>query len=659
MSAAEMAWRLRDQARHLLWRRRQVGGDARRRPAPPAVLSRTPPKPLPAEARSVLQTPAGQALRDAAEELLAGRWEFLGVARDDLVAPDWFLDPISGRQAPADTYAFRIDPRSEEETGNVKQVWELSRHHHLTVLSAAYFMTGDDRYADVVGRQLCSWWQQNPFLSGINWTSGIELGIRLISWTWVRRLLDGWSGVAALFEDNESAVQQLFWHQQYLAAFVSRGSSANNHVIAEAAGQLCASSAFAWFPESLRWRQQSADRLERELANNTFASGINRELASEYHCFVAELGLVASLEAAVAGHPLSRATTARLCQMVDAAAAIVDERLVGPRQGDGDDGRALVLDRPDASRWEALLALGASRYGALDWWPALPKEDVRSTLFSALATLAAPPSPETTVVARPNRRRSHFGDAGITLLRTTKNEGPEIWCRCDGGPHGYLSIAAHGHADALSVELRHGGIDIFADPGTYCYHGEAKWRAYFRSTVAHNTLELGGRDQSTSGGPFLWVRTASVTDVQVAVDTDDGVESWSAEHDGYRTLDPPAIHGRTVHLDRNRRVLSITDRVSSDVPRPCRLAFHLGPSVIAALEGDVATLQWPRENGSATATVRLPAGLDWQLHRGEDDPVMGWYSRSFGRKQPAFTLLGRGAAGSSDQDLVTVVEFSP
>ena len=139
--------------------------------------------------------------------------------------------------------------------------------------------------------QLRSWWRENPFLSGMHWTSGIEIGIRLISLAWIRRLLDDWPGVTGLFEDDELAVQQIRWHQQYLAAFRSRGSSANNHVIAEAAGQLVASCAFPWFPESERWRRKSARLLERELLRNTFPSGIGRELASDYQCFVAELGL--------------------------------------------------------------------------------------------------------------------------------------------------------------------------------------------------------------------------------------------------------------------------------------------------------------------------------------------------------------------------------
>ena len=46
-----------------------------------------------------------------------------------------------------------------------------------------------------VADQLRSWWRENPFLSGVHWTSGIELGIRLISLAWIRRLLDDWPGV--------------------------------------------------------------------------------------------------------------------------------------------------------------------------------------------------------------------------------------------------------------------------------------------------------------------------------------------------------------------------------------------------------------------------------------------------------------------------------
>ena len=66
----------------------------------------------------------------------------------------------------------------------------------------------------------------------------------------------------------------------------------------------------------------------------------------------------------------------------------------------------------------------------------------------------------------------------------------------------------------MSLEVRYGGVDVLADPGTYCYHGEPAWRSYFRSTIAHNTLELGGRNQSGEGGPFLWLRHANGREIE-------------------------------------------------------------------------------------------------------------------------------------------------
>jgi hypothetical protein len=647
MSPAEVAWRARDQAVQLAWSRRQV--QPGRVPAVRALPadSRAFTAMLPPRASDTVPAAAAEGVLKAADRLMRGEWEVLGVARTDLVQPDWFADPVTGRRAPAGKYAFRINHRSQEQTGNIKQVWEISRLHHLTLLATAWYLSRDEAYAERVAAQLRSWWADNPFLSGVHWTSGIEIGIRLISFAWIRRLLDDWPPVTALFEDSALAVAQIRWHQQYLAGFRSRGSSANNHVIAEAAGQLVAACAFPWYSESERWRRAAARLLEQELDRNTFPSGIGRELASGYQCFVAELGLIAAAEAQAAGHPLSAATWQRLGAMTDSAAALLDQRLRPPRQGDGDDGCALVLDAPTPNRWPSLLALGDALLGRLDWWPAVAA-DASSTLVGALAGLPQD------ITGRPARRPERFADAGITLLRTSAAEAPEIWCRCDGGPHGFLSIAAHAHADALSVELRYGGVEILADPGTYCYHGEPEWRSYFRSTIGHNTVEVGGQNQSAEGGPFLWLRHAPAREIEVL---DSGTAAaWTAEHDGYLSLDPPARHRRSVRLDREARSLEITDHVECG-GHDVRVAFHLGPEVQAELSGSAALLRWPDAMTPGAARLELPAALRWSLHRGETDPVLGWYSGALGQRTPAVTLLGLGRPAPGE-DLITRLEFA-
>jgi hypothetical protein len=658
MSPAEIVWRGREQALRRAWARRQV------RPDQVASLAPLPPRErrftavLPLDTASLVPEQARAAITADADRLLKGEWEMLGVVRTDMAEPDWFYCPVTDRRSSPDQYAFSVDQRSEAAVGNIKQVWEVNRLQHLTLLAVAWYLTGEDAYAERVAGQLRSWWADNPFLSGVNWTSGIELGVRLINFAWIRRLLDGWPGVADLFERNDLALRQIHWHQQYLAAFESRGSSANNHVIAEAAGQLAASCAFPWFAESDRWRRDSARLLERELAHNTFPSGINRELASDYHGFVAELGFFAAIEADAAGAPLGDGTWQLLCAMTDAMAALVDERLRPPRQGDSDEGRVVLLDVPEHNRWPALLALGDALFGQLDWWPRTAP-DAGSVLIGALLGGQRDRSGRRGITGRPRRRPSRFADAGLTILRTDPSGAaagaPEIWCRCDGGPHGFLSIAAHAHADALSVEVRYGGVDVLADPGTYCYHGEPQWRSYFQSTVAHNTIEVGGQWQSARGGAFLWLRHATGYEIDV---TNDGrpVASWTGEHDGYAGLNPPARHRRRVRLDRGSRAVEITDQIEGG-GHDVLMAFHLGPEVLAELDECTAELAWPDGATPGTARLLLPTGLRWSLHRGETDPILGWYSAGLGERVPACTLLGRGRSAPGAR-MVTRLEFA-
>ena len=297
-----------------------------------------------------------------------------------------------------------------------------------------------------------------------------------------------------------------------------------------------------------------------------------------------------------------------------------------------------------------MLALGGEVFGASDWWPP-SQPDAAGILIASMAG-------DHREFAGASVRTSHFADAGLTILRTTAGEAPEIWCRCDAGPHGFLSIAAHAHADALSVEVRHDGTEILADPGTYCYQGDRSWRNYFRSTLGHNTVEIAHRDQSTSGGPTLWTRHARTHLIELEMDAAGQVSLWSAEHDGYSSLDPPASHRRSVRLLRRDRRIEILDVVETTGPQVARIAFHLGPEVIAERTGDhVVELTWASQAGrQVSATLRLPEGPTWSLWRGASDPVLGWYSAGFGEKQPSTSVVGETTV-SGRSDFETALQF--
>jgi hypothetical protein len=332
--------------------------------------------------------------------------------------------------------------------------------------------------------------------------------------------------------------------------------------------------------------------------------------------------------------------------MLDAGAAILDATGRAPRQGDGDEGRALVVDDPDHDPWATVLGTGSALVGPSDWWPAFDG-GVQASVVGALGRARRLP--------RPPIRLRRFPDAGLVLLRSRPEDGHEIWCRCDGGPHGFLSIAAHAHADALSLEVRHDGFDVLADPGTYCYHGEPEWREWFRSTAAHNTVEIGGVSQSESGGPFLWTTLAETRTLTCDVG-EQPLQSWSAEHDGYRRLNTPAVHRRSVTLDSPRRRLTVVDTFDTAGEVPLRLSWHLGPAVHVDLHEARAALTWQVGPNCRRGTVVLPEGLTWALRRAEVGPAPGWYSPRFGHRVGATSLVGSGT-GSPSTRLVTVLEL--
>jgi hypothetical protein len=115
------------------------------------------------------------------------------------------------------------------------------------------------------------------------------------------------------------------------------------------------------------------------------------------------------------------------------------------------------------------------------------------------------------------------GEAGRASLRAL----------FDAGPLGFGTLAAHGHADALSLLVRLGD-DLLIDPGTGSYHGDPDWREELRGTRAHNTVEIDGQDQSERRGLFLWGRKAEARLVAAG-----GRARWftlAGRHDGYAPL---------------------------------------------------------------------------------------------------------------------------
>ena len=576
---------------------------------------------LPRTNASDAPSAARSRLLSFADAILLGEWPTFSVLRRDVVPEvDWFLDPRHRTRAPATSYAFDTGTGRSGKLLDIKYAWELSRHHQTTVLAMAFWLTGDERYAKAAVAQIESWIHANPFLTGIHWSSGIEIGMRLIAFSWVRRLLTDWPPVRSQFDENEKFRQCVFLHQWLLAHRSSYGSSANNHLLYEMAGLYISSCSMPWHSRSAAWREHAKHVLDSEFSRQIFPSGYSREVASDYNGFVLEGLVLCLVEGELTGHPVGTGLWDCARRMFLCLERISDCLEHPPRQGDSDDASALLLDAPDYDRWRDLAELSRGWFSGGNHGP----DSLRAWLFQSLVhgkrvgTFAQKPV---------------WSDAGLVILRSRR--GREIFCVFDSGPLGYLSLAAHGHADTLSVEIRYGGQPVLVDPGTYAYWGP--WREYFRSTRAHNTIELGGLNQSASGGPFLWSRhaRANLLCAEGLEENADGARA-AGEHDGYLRAKFRGSHRREVSLDRRSATIVISDHLKTHRKTPCRMFFHLHPDIGCSLSGAAAEL----DCAGAQIRMALPANFAWRAIRGCDAPVLGWYSPSYDLKLPTTTLIG-------------------
>ncbi|MFO0837887.1 MAG: alginate lyase family protein [Phycisphaerae bacterium] len=569
------------------------------------------------------------ALCERAERILKHRISLFDLEDVDLGDPiDWHRDYKSGRRGPL-TFSPSIDYRDHDVTGDCKFVWEPNRHHHLVVLARAYRAAGDKRYAHEICRQIESWLDANPFGLGMNWRSPLELSIRLINWVWALDLIrPAGAPEPALLR---RILQTAWLHMWDVARKYSRGSSANNHLIGEAAGVYVGARYFNQLRGADRWATAARQVLLREIDAQTYPDGVNRELAMGYHLFALEFFLIAGLAARRAGDEFPASYWSRLRSMFD----FVAEMYAGgplPMYGDADNGYVLDLGRtPEPVA--ALLSVGAEMFDS----PRMARlaGGATETAYWLLGESAARCEQMARPAVRDPLRSNAFRDAGIYLLQGgAAGEADRISMTFDCGELGFKSIAAHGHADALHITIRVGGRDFLVDPGTYDYFTYPAWRNYFRSTRAHNTLTIDGLNQSEMMGSFMWGTRARARCIEWSPNAVGG--RIVAEHDGYQRLSDPVTHRREAELDSKKGLISIADEIFACAAHDITLYFHIGDGWVTHR---LAANRYLSESDENVVEFEIDPSLSVQTLVGSDDPQGGWVSRGYHRRSPCTTLI--------------------
>lgn len=552
---------------------------------------------------------------------------------------NWNYDHSSNKRAQI-SFAPAIDYRDFEKNGDCKLVWEPNRCHHLVVLGRAYRATGEIKYAEAIVRQIESWLDQNPFGKGMNWRSPMELSIRLINWVWAIDLIRETGLFSGDFKSR--FLQSVFLHLWDVQRKFSRGSSANNHVIGEAAGVFIAAAYFREIRGLDNWLVESAAILENEIIEQTFTDGCNKELALGYHLFVLQFFIFAGIAGERFGKPFSQKYWSVVSKKLQFLGHLTEGGGRLQMYGDCDDGYVLDLgNKPDDPL--GLLCIGAIFFGHPDF-----KEWARGFHESALWLFGDSCWEKYQKIGSAKHDTLDsiaFRDSGIFLLQYGGNEAEnKISVFYDCGKLGFKSIAAHGHADALSFTLKAFGHDIFIDPGTYDYFSFPKWRQYFRSTRAHNTLMVDSKEQSVMTGPFMWGSKANCKCIHWEPSKKGGVVV--GEHDGYIRLADPVTHRRTLTLDGEHCKLEIIDEISAKDSHEVTLFFHLSEYC------DLDNIEQNRcfiSLDSQCIVLSIDSQLTLSSLQSCTEPIGGWLSKAYHQKTPCVTIIATGNISSSQK----------
>ena len=438
-------------------------------------------------------------------------------------------------------FAYSLEYRQRDEIGDARTNWELNRHFQFAILAKNYRASGDERYLHDLKDQLNDWDKQNPFLVGISWTSVMELAIRAINWMYTLALLEDVDELELKRKLAVGAINMVDHIEQHRSRF----SSANNHLLVEAAAIGIAGFAFSYKP----WVTLAIEILTEELERQNYGDGVNKELSLHYQVFAMEAyALVGNLLLKNGGSiPVEWASMLnKQCRYVSDCRGAFGEVVVF---GDDDEGKILDLVGKGADRYAYILQFMSTlldeRYDAME-----QTDETLHWLFDESEIGGAKRKP-----LYDNAHNACYREGGNTIL---KSRDGRILIGIDHAALGFGSIAAHGHADALSFQMFVDGSPVFIDPGTYIYHCNLPMRNSLRKTSNHNTVCADGKDQSEMLGAFLWGRKANCKLLSYEERDDGGVE-LVAEHDGYA----PLVHRRTFEFD-GRRFLAIRDELFND-----------------------------------------------------------------------------------------------
>src|SRR5262249_11820899 len=229
----------------------------------------------------------------------------------------------------------------------------------------AYWLTADTRYRDRCVFELTSWLEANPPLTGINWASMLEIGLRSISWLW-----------AVAFFADDNGRDESPWIVDLLLALdrqlthvernLSYYFSPNTHLLGEALALYVAGRSLPELGRSPRrealGRRILLDEIDRQIAPD----GGHCELSTHYQRYTLDFYLLALVVARVTEDASATQFEPAVARLACATRLLADDQGRLPHLGDDDGGELFPIAGRAPDDVRDSLAVAAALLGRPD-----------------------------------------------------------------------------------------------------------------------------------------------------------------------------------------------------------------------------------------------------------------------------------------------------
>jgi hypothetical protein len=499
----------------------------------------------------------------AAEKIVdENTWEIGGFGEIKFDQPNyWRCDPLTG-------YDWRLDYHADVPIyppggPDIRVLWELERSGHLLILARAFAVTGDERYAETFFRHLEEWAEQNPYARGANWRSPMDVIMRAVNVVAAFELIKNAvcctpERVALVLKTADTHCRFTLDNNEF--SCIATG----NHYITNVAGLFFVATLLPELEHAEEWQQFGLSGLLSETKKQILPDGADWESSTGYHKFVTEMLLTCLLLAKRNGIEVAEEHRDRCRDMLRYSRAVIRPDGGMPLVGDCDGSQFLPTVRRDADDAKYLLDIAAGLWDDAEF--KINDECSPEVLW----LFGSEGGDQFNQMLVSQVESSQFPNAGSYILRDD-----DLYVMLNANDVGLNGRGSHSHNDALSIEVSALGHAWILDPGSYVYNLDREARHRFRSTAAHSTLMIDGREQNAISVDEPFVSSNDAQPKLLDWKINDHIDRVSAEHYGYS----PIIHRRTVELDKRARALTISDEVSDPDDGEFVFSFHLAPDI--------------------------------------------------------------------------------